>query len=101
MSPRFVLSSLAAEDLDGILAYVLEHSGPARARHVADRFEEAFLKLAEQPGLGHTRADLTAELVRFWPVWSYLVVYKPGSKPLEVARVLHGARDLRVLLADE
>jgi len=48
MSTRFILSSLAAEDLDQILTYVLEHSSPARAQHVADRLEEAFLKLADR-----------------------------------------------------
>ena len=101
MSTRFILSSLAADDLDQILAYVLEHSGPVRAQHVADRLEDAFLKLADRPGMGHTRADLTAEPVRFWPVWSYLIVYQLDSHPLAVVRVLHGARDLPVLLASE
>ena len=38
------------------------------------------------------------EPVRFWSVYSYLIVYKPDSKPLKVIRVLHGARDVGAVL---
>jgi len=79
---------------------VLEQSGPERAQHVADHLYEAFQKLAETPGLGHKREDLTSLPVLFWAVWSYLVIYKPETKPLEVVRVLHGARDVEALLGE-
>jgi antitoxin ParD1/3/4/toxin ParE1/3/4 len=32
--------------------------------------------------------------VKFWPVFSYLIVYDPMIKPVGVARVLHGSQDL-------
>jgi hypothetical protein len=35
--------------------------------------------------------------VKFWPVFSYLIVYDPAMKPLGVARVLHASRDLEAL----
>jgi len=66
MSRRFVLSVFASQDLDEILSYVLEQNGPQRAQHVADRLHEIFQKLAESPGLGHKREDLTSLPVLFW-----------------------------------
>jgi len=50
--------------------------------------------LAQNPRLGHKRPDLTDEPVLFWPVrrW-YLVIYQRETKPLQVVRILHGARD--------
>jgi len=32
--------------------------------------------------------------VKFWPVFSYLIVYDPAMRPLGVARILHGYQDL-------
>ena len=101
MSRRFVLSVTAAQDLDEILAYVLEKSGLAHARHVAERFHTEFGRLADAPGLGHKRDDLTSLPVLFWPVWSYLVVYQADAKPLTIVRVLHGARDIVAILGQE
>jgi antitoxin ParD1/3/4/toxin ParE1/3/4 len=55
-------------------------------------------KLARIPGMGHSREDLADESLRFWPVYSYLIIYRPESRPLEVVRVLHGSRDVRRIL---
>ena len=60
--------------------------------------KEAFRHLAEMPEMGHTRADLTVNPVKFWGVYSYLVVYDPASTPLTVIAVLHGTRDVCNLL---
>jgi antitoxin ParD1/3/4/toxin ParE1/3/4 len=56
-------------------------------------------KLAERPGMGHLREDLADEPVRFWPVYSYLVIYRADARPLQIVRVLHASRDVRTLLA--
>jgi plasmid stabilization system protein ParE len=50
------------------------------------------------PEIGHTRADLTARPVKFWSVYSYLIVYDPANVPLTVVAVLHGARDVENIL---
>ena len=50
-------------------------------------------RIAEQPGIGHTRDDLTDESVLFWSVYRYLVVYRPTTRPLEVVRIIHGSRN--------
>jgi antitoxin ParD1/3/4/toxin ParE1/3/4 len=36
--------------------------------------------------------------VKFWAVYSYLIVYDPASRPLTIVAVLHGARDVERLL---
>jgi len=101
MSRRFVLSAPAVNDLDEILEYVLVHSGPRRVLRVNERLHEAFGKLAETPGMGHVREDLADETLQAWPVFSYLVIYRPKSSPLDVVRVLHGARDLPAIFGSE
>jgi plasmid stabilization system protein ParE len=58
--------------------------------------------VAESPLRGHTRADLTALPVRFWtvqPYRNYLIVFDPATDPLQVLRVLHGARNFQRILA--
>lgn len=56
--------------------------------------------LADNPGIGHVRLDLTDADVRFWSVFKYLVIYRPETKPLEIVRVLHGRRDVKRWLAE-
>ncbi len=101
MSSYFVLSAPASRDLDEILTHVLKRSGERRAVHVAEGFYEALEKIADNPGLGHRREDLTSSPLLFYSVWSWFVVYKPGKQPLEVARIIHAARDVEKLLWNE
>ncbi len=101
MSSRFILSAPASNDLEEILTYVVEKSGWERGERVARRFYEAFTKLADNPALGHRREDLTNLHVLFFAVWSWLVIYRADKRPLEVVRVIHGARDVEALLREE
>jgi|CXWL01.1.fsa_nt_gi plasmid stabilization system protein ParE len=91
------LSRLAARDLEAIVDY-LSAENPAAAERVLAELEAAFAKLGEFPQMGHRRPDLTSRPLLFWQVFSYLVVYRPGEDRVEVARVLHSARDVRFLL---
>jgi antitoxin ParD1/3/4/toxin ParE1/3/4 len=52
--------------------------------------------------MGHRREDLVEgdSRLRFWPVYSYLVVYRTETDLLEIVRVLHSARDVRAILGD-
>jgi plasmid stabilization system protein ParE len=96
---RFVLTPAAEGDLLKIIEY-LKGDNPNAVLKVVDAFDEAMQRLAENPGIGHVRPDLTEEDVRFWPVFKYLVIYRPETKPLEIVRVLHGRRDVGGILAD-
>jgi antitoxin ParD1/3/4/toxin ParE1/3/4 len=90
---RYLLTAAAREDLWGIDEYI-RRSSPAAAQRVNREFRDAFRKLAIHPEIGHTRCDLVGEPVRFWPVYSYLIVYRFDARPLLILRVLHGARDV-------
>jgi toxin ParE1/3/4 len=75
----------------------MEAGGATLARHVLRQIRTEMGFLAGTPGAGHARDDLTDKPVKFWPVFSYLIVYDPSAKPIGIARVLHGAMDLEKL----
>jgi plasmid stabilization system protein ParE len=56
--------------------------------------------LAEHPGMGHRRLDLAGEELRFYRVFNYLAVYRDKVQPVQIVRVLHGARDVRRMLEE-
>jgi len=89
----YFLSPEAMDDLHGIRDFVALDS-PTAADRLIDQFFGAFEQLALWPGQGHSRRDLTDRNVRFWPVGSYLVVYRGDRGPLETVAILHGARDI-------
>ena len=93
----YLISPEALDDLQSIWDFIASDSVPF-ADKMLDEFFDAFEKLARWPGQGHTRSDLTNRKVRFWPVGSYLVVYRENPEALQIVAVLHGARDvLRVM----
>ncbi|MFZ3329220.1 MAG: type II toxin-antitoxin system RelE/ParE family toxin [Candidatus Acidiferrales bacterium] len=61
---------------------------------------ERIALLAGVPGRGHWRRDLTDVNVKFFPVYSYLIVYRPDTKPLQIAAILHGRRNLEETLKE-
>jgi plasmid stabilization system protein ParE len=94
---KFRLSTEAARDIREIWQYISLDSIKA-ARSVRLTLFDACKLLAQNPAIAHTRQDLTSRPVLFWPVGAYLIIYNPKSKPLEIVRVLHGARDVPGLL---
>jgi toxin ParE1/3/4 len=63
----------------------------------ADRFIQGLRtlaqKLAEQPFMGRVRPELGQD-VRVFPHEQYLLIYRPATHGVGIARVVHGARDL-------
>lgn len=98
MSSRFILAPEAAHDLAQIWLRIEEDKNA----DIADRVERVILDriafLARTPGAGHTRRDLTDAPVKFFPVYSYLIVYRPETRPLQVVSILHGHRDAKKIL---
>jgi len=94
---QFVLTSLASRDLNEIWEYLSEDNLDAADRTLA-AIEKAIRKLARQPGIGHLREDLADRRHRFLLVHPYLIVYRSSTKPLQVIRVLHTARDVQTIL---
>ncbi len=94
---RFVLTPRAKRDLDDIWDYIADDNIEA-ADQVLDALSSAMVKLAKNPGIGHWREELTDKRHRFVLVYSYLIVYRHRTKPLQIIRVLHAARDVRNIL---
>ena len=97
MTEGYVLTLRARQDLADIAEAIAEESGSARALRVIETMRGTFRFLAENPRVGHPRADLSDDPgVRFWPVFSYLVAFVPGETRadlLGIVGILHGARD--------
>lgn len=69
-------------------------------KKIASRYMNILKKkcdmLADSPGLGVCREDYCG-LYKF-PVDDYLIFYRPSKTGIEVIRVLHGKRDIKVIL---
>lgn len=94
----FQLTQDAILDIDAIWLYLLEKEGLETADRISTELFKGFYKLAELPSSGHRRSDLTRRNVLFYRIFSYLVIYQPGSAPLQILGVLHGKRNVSRLL---
>lgn len=98
MNRRYVLAPEAGRDLAGIWKYLKKESGAAAADRVESVLRDKFAFLSEFPGAGHARRDLSAAEVRFFAVYSFLIVYRSETKPLQIVSILHGRRDVGAIL---
>jgi len=95
---NYILGSGVERDLDIIWEYIADDNQDAADRWIAKLFD-AFEALARTPGIGHTREDLTSYNVLFWPVGSYLVIYRAERRPIEIVAVTQGSRDIPAFLS--
>ncbi len=93
----FRLVREAVQDLDSILEHIALDSIDS-ALKVHERFVEVFQLLAENPNAGHCREDLTKRPIRFFPVYSYLVVYLSDTSPIQVVRIFGSSQDVKSIL---
>ncbi len=97
--PGVVVRPGAFVDLADIWAFIANDS----VKH-ADRFaaliDREFRALARQPQMGRSRPELAIDL-RSFPVGRYVIFYVPTPRGVEIARVLHGARDIESVPHDE
>lgn len=100
MRSRYVLAPEAALDLVQIWRYIKKQSSVTVADRVESVIRDRIVFLAGTPGAGHWSKDLTEEAVKFFPVYSYLIVYRPETKPLQVVSILHGHRNVERILKD-
>lgn len=92
----FRVADEAKADLHDIWMYVADDSVPAADRLI-DGVLNKFPTLADFPGMGRSRPDLQSDL-RSFTVGNYVIYYRPIPGGVEIARVLHGARDGHRLL---
>ena len=91
---RYTIAPEAATDIKAIRAYLKREAGPRVALSTINKIRDAFAFLSRTPGAGHSREDLTDLPVKFWSVLSYLIIYDPAQQPIQIARVIHGSRDI-------
>ncbi|TWU12167.1 Toxin ParE1 [Symmachiella macrocystis] len=95
MSRGYRLSPQAQSDLDQIWDFIAADN-PKAASNVIHKFDARFQMLVRQPLIGESREELLSGL-RSFPVGSYVIYYRllsTGRYAVEIARVLHGARDI-------
>lgn len=92
-----IISREVEEDLNEIYDYLAEDN-PQFAGRLIERLLAAFRSIAEMPGRGHLREDLTSRPFRFLAVSSYLIVYRVDGGDVRILRVIHGHRDVLELL---
>lgn len=91
------VSPEAEADLRQIWRYLLGEAGLAVANRIQGELVDAFEGLADVPGKGHKRPDLTSPNVLFFSVYQYMIVYQ-RAELVEIVAVLHGKRDVKRLL---
>ena len=98
--PRILLSPDAKADLSTISSYVEAEapspgtlSYPAAADRVLEDIDRVFRSLASHPLMG--RVSSVSPDLRVFSAKRYLIFYRPLKNGIEVARVLHTARDIR------
>lgn len=85
-----------------ILEYVEVQFGARVAERVLGELEAAFERLAESPGAGSVREDITSnDEVLFWAVPPSLIAYRNRGDVIEILFVERGERDWENMLEDE
>ena len=98
----YQLTETAEDELDAILEGIADRDGVMRALHIHGKFVEAFELLAFQPGSGTKRPTLIDKRLRWWNVFSWVVIYDPESSPISILRIFDGRQELsRILPLDE
>ena len=82
----------AEADISEIGDYIAEDSF-AQADAFVDRLDRQLNLVAKEPFIGRGREELAPGL-RSLPFGRYVIFYRPIDEGIEVARVLHGARDV-------
>lgn len=88
----YIISYLAERDLNAIYDYIAEEN-PAAALQVIIRLEEQFNTISDMPNIGRKREELAASL-RSSPQGRYVIFYRDFKDCVEIARVIHSARDI-------
>lgn len=98
---KYQFTPQAVDDLFEIWSYIAEDNLDA-ANRVEEAVYSACTFLSDAPLAGRVREDLTALPLRFWlvqPFRNCWIVYDPETKPLQVIRILHHARNIASLLS--
>ncbi len=97
--PKLVFSQLAEQNITSILEFIAEDNASAAANLIA-AIHEACYRLADFPEIGTVRPKFRGGDIRSFPVGNHVIFYRIRESSVEVARVIHGARDILSLLGE-
>ena len=86
----------AEKDLVEIASYIANDNVHA-ARNWVQSIRETCDLLATHPETGELRSDFDVPDCRCFSMGNYVIFFRPTSEGIEVARIIHGNRDLRNL----
>ena len=89
MKPQYDLTEEAQQDIFEIWSRIAADNVDV-ANRIEDEFHERFASLGRMPRQGHTRKDLTKLPFLFFPLYSFMIVYRPDMKPIRIVAVLRG-----------
>ena len=92
---RVVKTPAAEVDLCDVWLHIADDS-PTIADQFLDLLNAKCNLLATHPELGESHPEFGVR-IRFLPVASYVIVYRPIEDGIELVRVLQGARDFESL----
>ena len=95
MTAPYDITAPAVRDLDQIWDYYDEVAGEEVANRLVTRIESRFPLIAENPYIGVLRTEYGSG-VRAYPVPNlpYTIIYQISGGMVEIARVVHGRRNL-------
>ncbi len=92
----YQLGKLARQDLRDIWNHIADDN-PDAADQMVELIVSKFATLAASPGIGSARPDFDGGDIRIFPVKNYAIFYRPADIGIEIARVVHAARDFSLL----
>ena len=92
MRKKLIIAPLARNDLGDVWDFVSPRGKSAANRFVA-KIRKQCRQLARFPGIGRSREELAPGL-RSFAVPPFVIFFQVHDRAVEIARVLHGARDL-------
>lgn len=91
--PRVIYSPAAAEDLVDIAAYIARDK-PGAARRWVQTIRQKCESIASHPMAGEERPGFGVPGCRSFGVGNYVLFFRAIEDGIEVARIVHGSRDL-------
>lgn len=94
--PRVVYAPEAEDDLVGIAEYIARDK-PVAARRWVAKIRDTCELLSTQPEMGELRKNFGEPDCRSFSVGNYVIFFRAAEDGIEVARIIHGSRDMRNL----
>lgn len=93
---KVIYAPVADEDLYSIAEFI-SRDNPGAAIKWIKKLQETCELLAENPELGEKPIEFGVPDCRLFSVGNYVIFYRSISEGIEVARIVHGKRDLKNL----